>query len=67
MTYFGKGGTHGTEAHKALDAGCGGEDVAEEVPEPGHVGLRPHHAREEEEDDTEEDAAENTRHFLADK
>ena len=59
MTHFGKGGAHGAEAHKALNAGCGGENVAEEVPETRHVGLRPHHAGEEEEDDTEEDAAED--------
>ena len=59
MTHFGKSGAHGAEAHKALDAGCRGEDVTEEIPEPRHVGLRPHHAGEEKEDDTEEDAAED--------
>ena len=67
MTHFGKGGAHGAEAHKALNAWCGREDMAKSIPETRHIGLRPHHSGEEEEDDAEEHAAKDARHFLTDK
>lgn len=67
MTHFGKGSTHGAEAHKALNAGSRREDMAKSIPETRHIGLRPHHAGEEEENDAEEHAAKDTRHFLANK